>query len=175
MGQTEKTIDLMLRLDMTETADYRGQPYGRMQAWVYGQRTDARYEDAPFTPLYGYECPWHRFALSALYGHPKISHGGGYGFSYGFEPDGGIVERQEAERFAKGCAKAERAYLKLCADMGSPQSLGHQVAYVMKAIGVKVAAVRVPPERQGSMYRDWRVLDGLEDIRRHIDGTIDQF
>jgi hypothetical protein len=166
---------LLLHIALTEPLDYRNRPYGRFQAWVCGADVGAGFDGTPYTTLYGHESLFARLALAAYYGNPELAEGRHYGFDYGYEPYQSLVGKLEAERMSKGLAKVARVYERLCDDLGRPQSLGHEVAYVMRAIGMKAACVQLPPDRVGTAYRRWRVLSGLESVRYYIDAQVEDF
>jgi hypothetical protein len=172
----EKSTALILHLHMHESHDTWGDRTlrGRFDAWVYGQAASPRYEGSPTQTLYAYDSPWARFAMNAFYGDMDLRGGNAYGFEWGFEPEYQLVKVGEIDRIAKGLKKVERAVDKLCADYGRPQSLGQDVVYVMRALGIQQACWQLPEGRaRGGEYRDWRVARTMEEVRYHIDSTID--
>jgi hypothetical protein len=172
---TDTTTDLILKIDLVTEAGYDG-PRGTFEAAVYAAKAGAGYDDVPLGHLSAYQSPWAGFQIEARDGHPGLSDGRAYGFEYGFRPEGRLVTSRDVERYARGLKKVERAYDKLCAALGRPQSLGHQVVYLMHALGITQACWRLPNGRDGSgPHRGWKVTDEMESIRHHIDSAIETF
>lgn len=174
MAQQDKQ-ELVVSIRMSESQGYSNRLSGTLDIQVQLAKSSARYDDQPFERLAAYESDFAGFVISAYYGNPDFAGGEAYGFRYGYAPEYSIVEVYEAERFARGAKKVQRAYDRLCADMGRPKGLGQEVIYVLKALGIKRAFVPVAPGRTGSYYRDWRPLTTAADIQYHIDQTIADF
>jgi hypothetical protein len=175
MTEQQKT-ELVLAIHLTTENTYDGKPYGRFEAFVYCARNGG-YEETPWTYLAAYESDYAGFAMEASYGNLAICEGQAYGFAYGYKPDYGLVRTHEAERYTRGLKRVDRAYEKRCQANGRPQSLGQEVVYLLQALGITRAFVRVPASviaRQGggASNRDWRPLDSMEDIRAHIDRAV---
>lgn len=172
----EKSIDLIVKISLSHRQGYDNKPYGAFEASVLGVNAQAGYDDDPFTYwLSAYETPWAHFAMEASYGNLRLADGYAYGFGYGFKPERTLVNISEAKRYAEGLKKVERAYQKRCADNGNPKTLGQEVIYVLRALGVTTAAWRLPKGRTGNQYRDWRVCSDIQMIQHHIDSTLEEF
>jgi hypothetical protein len=173
--------ELVLAIHMTPGEQgYDGQPYGRFEAYVYAAKPGATYDEAPWACLDRYQSDYAGFAMHASYGHPRISNGGVYGFAYGYETGYGLLRSAAVARYAKTLARLDRAYDKRVKTCGRPESLGQEVVYLMLALGMTRAFVRVPAEviarvGGGSYSRDWRPLDSMEDIQAYLNTQVREF
>jgi hypothetical protein len=179
MAQQEKTA-LVVVLHMDSVSSYDGKPYGRFAASVYAARPDAHYEESPWSYLWGHESDYADFAMEASYGHAGILDGGVYGFTYGYRPSGSLLHHTQIARYAKGMKRVERAYERRVETCGRPESLGQEVVYVLQALGIRRAFVRVPADviarcGGGSSYREWRPLDSMEGIQAYLNTQVREF
>jgi len=167
---SERRIDTMLVIHMSEKRDHDGSLRGRCDAAVQGYAEPRQHDQAPTTSLSASACLWARFAMHALYGRLDLHAGGYYGFEWGYEPEYTLITVHDLQRVSTGLRKAEKAYDKLCTGYGRPQSLGQQVVYLMKALGLTRACWKLPTRYDSS---PWRIVTTPEDIRYHIDHTIE--
>ena len=174
---SEKTMELVLHIAMTESRAYSwdNTRRGRFEATVAAFDAGAGYDESPARFLSSVDSGFAHFVINATYGNMAVAGGRAYGTEFGYDPEGGLVQLRHAERFTKGLKKVEKAYDKLCNDYGQPQSLGHEVVYLMRALGITRACWKITNGRPGSRYRDWRVLhNDMEGVRCHIDAEIEE-
>ena len=173
MAQQDKT-NVVAEIRLTEHNSLSGSWYGHCEVRVHRAVPDAAYDKDPWTALHEYVSDIAGFQISAYYGNPTCRGGEVYGMQYGYTTTD-LVDEAHAEQYARGLKKIGKAYRAHCAKNGAPKSFGQQVIYLLRALGITVAYVRMPEGRPGGMHRNWRGLRTPTDIMDHIDHTIRAF